>query len=187
MYRYSFKVRNNNNPVVLYIYGIFQMLLYALIAFAIIFCFFFRLVTVDGNSMTDTLLNGDKLIVSELFTKPKCGDIIVANSNDTLGKIIVKRVIASEGQSLKIDYDKNEVAVDGVILDEAYTSSKTSKPTDYWKIPYIVPEGYVFVMGDNRAYSLDSRDNRLQLVAIDDIVGKAEFIISPFDRVKYLY
>lgn len=181
--RYKIK----NNLVYFNVFYIFYYLLCAFIVFVLIFTFMFRIVTVTGSSMKGTLLNGDKLIVSALFSEPKCGDIIIANEEEEIGKIIVKRVIATEGQTIKIDYENNQVVVDNIIIDEPYLSVKTTKPTDYWEIPNVIPKGYVFVMGDNRPNSLDSRDSRLQLIALEDIVGKAEFIVSPINRITYLY
>ena len=78
------------------------------------------------------------------------------------------------------------MVVDGLVYDEPYISTTTNEPTDYWNIPNVIPEGYVFVMGDNRSFSLDSRDARLQLVSVNDIVGIADFIVFPFDRVQFL-
>lgn len=180
------KIKVTKNSAITTLFSIVKMFILALVAFVVLFSFVFRLATVDGSSMKNTLYNGDKIVVSELYSKPESGDIIVANSTDSLGKIIVKRVIATEGQTLKIDYDNNQVIVDGIIYDEPYISSITNEPTDYWTIPTVIPEGYVFVMGDNRAFSLDSRDNRLQLVSVNDIVGKAEFIIFPLNRIQFL-
>lgn len=184
--RYSNEDKNKNS-VRSYIYEIFGFLLCSFIICMLIFTFVFHVVTVDGSSMNDKLLNGDKLIVSELFSKPQCNDIIIANAKDSIGKIIVKRVIATEGQTLKIDYDNNQVIVDGIVIEEPYLSKETTKPTDYWEIPSVIPEGYVFVMGDNRPYSLDSRDSRVQLIPVEEIVGKAEFIVYPPNRFTYLY
>lgn len=180
-------MRRTNKHFYSFIYEMFGFLLTSFILCLVIFTFLFRVVTVDGRSMNDKLLDGDKLIVCELYSKPQCGDIIIANAKDSINKIIVKRVIATEGQTLKIDYNNNQVIVDGIIIDEPYLSVETTRPSDYWEIPYVIPEGYVFVMGDNRPDSLDSRDARLQLVSTDDIVGKAEFIVFPPNRITYLY
>lgn len=102
-------------------------------------------------------------------------------------KIIIKRVIATEGQTIKIDYDNNKVIVDGIVLDEEYVASDTIRPTVGWNIPDTIPEGYVFVMGDNRSVSLDSRSGSIQLIPKTMILGKAQFVIYPFDHFKYLY
>ncbi len=180
------KINTKSNSVIASFFSMVKTFTLALVTFICIFCFVVRIATVDGNSMKDTLYHGDKIIVTELYSDVKAGDIIVANSADTLGKIIVKRVIATEGQHLKIDYNKNRVIVDGIVIDEPYISTETNEPTDYWNIPEIIPEGYVFVMGDNRSYSLDSRDNRLQLVSVNDIVGKADLVVFPFERIQFL-
>ena len=182
----NIKIKVNTNSAINGMYSMVKMFVLALITFIMIFTFVFRVATVDGSSMENTLYDKDKIIVTELYSKPEAGDIVVANSAETLGKIIVKRVIATEGQTLKIDYDKNQVIVDGIVYDEPYISTTTNEPTDYWNIPNVIPEGYVFVMGDNRSFSLDSRDARLQLVSVNDIVGKADFIVFPFDRVQFL-
>lgn len=180
------KIKVNKSSAITGMYSMVKMFVLALITFIMIFTFVFRVATVDGNSMKNTLFDKDKIIVSDLYKKPETGDIVVVNSTDTLGKIIVKRVIATKGQTLRIDYDNNQVIVDGIVYDEPYISTVTNEPTDYWQIPSIIPEGYVFVMGDNRSFSLDSRDDRLQLVPEKDIVGKAEFIIYPFNRAQFL-
>ena len=180
------KIKVNTNSAVTGLYSMVKMFVLALITFIVIFTFVFRIATVDGSSMKNTLYDKDKIIVTELYSKPETGDIVVVNSAEALGKIIVKRVIATEGQTLEIDYDNNQVIVDGIIYDEPYISTITNEPTDYWKIPSVIPKGYVFVMGDNRAFSLDSRDARLQLVSVNDIVGKADFIVFPFDRIQFL-
>lgn len=82
---------------------------------------------------------------------------------------------------------KNAVYVDGIKIDEPYVSSLTREPSNPLQIPYVIPEGYIFVMGDNRIISLDSRDKSIGLVSVDDVIGKAQFIFFPLDRFKYLY
>ena len=117
----------------------------------------------------------------------KCGDIVAINAENQIEKRIIKRVIAVEGQTLVVDYSKNAVYVDGIKIDEPYVSSLTREPSNPLQIPYVIPEGYVFVMGDNRIISLDSRDKSIGLVSVDDVIGKAQFIFFPLDRFKYLY
>ena len=75
----------------------------------------------------------------------------------------------------------------GIKIDEPYVSSLTREPSNPLQIPYVIPEGYIFVMGDNRIISLDSRDKSIGLVSVDDVIGKAQFIFFPLDRFKYLY
>lgn len=117
----------------------------------------------------------------------KCGDVVAINAENQIEKRIIKRVIAVEGQTLVVDYSKNAVYVDGIKIDEPYVSSLTREPSNPLQIPYVIPEGYIFVMGDNRIISLDSRDKSIGLVSVDDVIGKAQFIFFPLDRFKYLY
>ncbi|MEE0264541.1 MAG: signal peptidase I [Acutalibacteraceae bacterium] len=147
--------------------------------------FVFRLVNVDGQSMMDTLFDKDKVIVTNFLYTPKSGDVVVISHGQQLYEPIIKRVIATEGQSLSIDFAKGTVAVDGVILDEPYIKESPFKQYDA-EIPEVIPEGMVFVMGDNRNHSTDSRSTRVGLINEDDVIGKAQFILYPFNRIKLL-
>ena len=100
--------------------------------------------------------------------------------------MFIKRVIATEGQTIGFDTQKGAVYIDGKIIKEPYISSKTLKGVE-WNIPDKIPEGKVFVMGDNRAVSVDSRSSRIQLVDKKDIIGKAQIIVFPFNRFSYIY
>ena len=95
---------------------------------------------------------------------------------------IIKRVIATEGQTLKIDFNTGDVYVDGVLLDEPYIKTPTTD-NEGGEIPEVIPEGYVFVMGDNRGNSLDSRSEQIGLIDKRNIIGKAQYIVFPFDRI----
>ena len=144
----------------------------------------FRVVVVVGPSMYNTLIQGDRLLlISSLFyTEPKQGDIVVCSKNDfDNGTCFVKRVIATEGQEVYIDFDKSEIYVDGVLLNEDYVYSPT-KREEGMEFPLIVGEGQIFVLGDNRERSTDSRSPQIGLVDERQIVGKAIFIISPGDN-----
>ena len=159
----------------------------ALIFVVLLLTFVFRQVTVSGTSMTDTLQNGDRLIISSFMYTPKYGDIIVASHGQDYSEPIIKRVIATEGQSISINYDTSEVSVDGVILEEDYIKGKTIKLRNPLDIPDVIPEGYVFVMGDNREGSLDSRSTEIGLIPVTNIIGKAEIRIYPFDSFGSVY
>lgn len=162
-------------------------LITALIVVLLLLTFVFRQVTVKGSSMTDTLQNGDRLIVSNFMYTPKNNDIIVISHGNNYSEPIIKRVIATEGQSLTINYDTGEVAVDGVLLDEPYIKGVTRQLRNPLTIPDVIPEGYVFVMGDNREGSLDSRSTEIGLIPVQNIIGKAEFRIYPFSSFGNIY
>ena len=146
----------------------------------LVYSLLFRVVTVSGPSMNNTLVDGDclMLIGSTLAGEPKNGDIIVA-SKDSFedGTPIIKRVIATEGQTVDIDRLTGTVYVDGVAIDEQYISSKT-EPRDI-SFPLTVEKGCIFVMGDNRDVSLDSRRSEIGLIDKREVVGKAIFLLFP--------
>ena len=135
-------------------------LIAAVIAVVLLFTFFFRVVTVDGSSMQPNLYSGDRLVVSSYFYTPSPGDVVVLKRTQGLPEPIVKRVIAVGGQEVDIDYQKGIVYVDGEPLDEsAYIQNGithepyTTEPL--LEFPQVVPEGYIFVLGDNREISED--------------------------------
>lgn len=164
-----------------------------LITFAVIvacFVLVFRIVRVDGPSMNATLENGDMLILTNIFYTPHDGDIVVVSHTEEHAEPIIKRVIATEGQTLELDYENDRVIVDGVVLNETYLNNGVTfgAPIPDYEIPDVVSEGKVFVMGDNRNESMDSRDHRIGLVNASDIIGKAQFVVFPWNgRFGYLY
>ncbi len=169
-----------------------ESLIIAIIVVGIVFTFVFRIVTVSGSSMYPNLQHGDRLIVTSWFYTPQAGDIVVLKRTDGLNEPIVKRVIATEGQNIYIDYDAGDVYVDGQILDEtAYLGdTKTYRPMaseeEIYEFPeegLEVPEGYIFVLGDNRSVSKDSRYRDVYMVDERYILGKAQFILFPFSRL----
>lgn len=147
----------------------------------LVFTFVFRIVIVDGSSMFPTLEDGQRLVISHLFYTPKQGDIVVVNSKG-LNKTIIKRVIATEGQTVDINFDKHTVTVDGKTLDEPYINEPTIRNDGGNNYPLVVPKNTIFVMGDNRNNSTDSRNSLVGFISIDDVLGKAVFRIYPFDR-----
>lgn len=165
------------------IFEIFGTLLSALIVAILIMTFIFRPVVVDGKSMEPTFYDGERLILSVSYdTMPSNGDVIVISHPKGYDGRIIKRVIATEGQTLSIDFEKNEVVVDGVLLDEPYIAGRTIQTDRSMEIPSVIPEGYVFVMGDNREASLDSRSTMIGLIPVTSIMGKVQMRIMPFDR-----
>ena len=152
----------------------------ALIVVLLILTFFVRQVTVSGGSMNDTLKNDDRLLVTNFMYTPKNGDIVIISHGSSYSEPIVKRVIAVGGQRLDIDYFKNEVSVDGVLLHEDYIKGRTIKPQSPIKTTnFVIPDGYVFVMGDNRENSTDSRSVLVDIVPVQNIMGKAFFRLFP--------
>ena len=168
------------------VYDWMQCIVYALIACVIVFVFFVRLVDVVGSSMHPTLEQGDKMVVTNLFYKPKQGDIIVFQKDSYADYALVKRVIATEMQTVEIDFDKHIVYVDGEALDEPYIAEPTANKINFTGVQ-IVPPGCVFVMGDNRNASTDSRDERIGMVDTRDIICKVVFIAFPFDHIGSPY
>ena len=151
----------------------------SILTIVLIFTFLFRIVQVDGPSMMQTLQNEDKLITTHLFYTPEHGDIIVCNSVG-LQKIIVKRVIGLEGDVIDIDFKEGIVYRNGEALEEDYTNILTTRKYDI-DFPITVEEGTVFVMGDNRDASNDSRSSEVGLVETEQILGKVVFRLFPFD------
>ena len=144
-----------------------------------------RITIVDGHSMENTLHHGDIVLVRSIGYTPKQGDIVVLNKTTAThlgGVAIVKRVIAVGGQTVDIDYDAGTVAVDGQVLDEPYIHEAMLCPTYENQTHIEVPEGSIFVMGDNRNDSDDSRDNLLGTIDEDYVLGKAFFSIFPFSK-----
>jgi len=150
---------------------------------AVILCFtlLFRIVVVSGTSMNNTLLDGDYLLLisNTFYTDPKYGDVIVASKESfDNGAPIVKRVIATENQVVDIDFQKGIVTVDGQVLNEPYITSKTTM-FEGVTFPLVVDEGCVFVLGDNRGDSKDSRSPEIGLIDKRQIVGRVIFLFLP--------
>lgn len=160
------------------VYDWIQCIIAALIFCVLLFVFVARMVNVVGNSMYPTLENSDKMIISNLFFTPKQGDIVVLRKDTLMEEPIVKRVIATENQIVNIDFDAGIVYVDGEALSEPYVNELTHDRENF-DGPITVPEGCVFVMGDNRNASTDSRDGRLGCVDTRYIMGKVYFTIFP--------
>ena len=164
-----------------FIFDISGTILSAIVILLLILSLFLRQVTVDGPSMNDTLHNEERLLVSCFQYEPKCGDIVIVTHGKSVDDPLVKRVIAVAGQSIDIDSDTGDVIVDGVLLKESYTLGKTRRLPDSVDLPMVIPEGYVFVMGDNREHSLDSRSAAIDLIPVENIIGKAVFRWYPMD------
>lgn len=173
-----------------------EILSVAIICVILVFSFFFRVATISGNSMLNTLHNGDKVIITNLNYEPRQGDIVVVSRNVTNSaegdsqsqEPIIKRVIAVGGQTVDIDFEEGIVYVDGAPLKEDYLGSPTNKMGDV-EFPVYVPKGHIFILGDNRADSLDSRFSIIGNGGIVDnryVLGHAVYRFFPFNQIGAL-
>ena len=166
----------------------FESFVFAMLIVQLVFIFIFRIVMVDGRSMNNTLSDGDRLIMTHVNYTPKRDDIVVVNS-DAAGKILIKRVIGVEGDKIAIDYNSNHVYVNDqlisnehikeIMIDNGYFDR--TYMTENGVYEYEVPENCVFVMGDNRNDSKDSRS--IGYVPEESIMGKAVFRIFPLNQL----
>ncbi|MBR1778879.1 MAG: signal peptidase I [Clostridia bacterium] len=180
------KENNSLMKVTKFFFDVADCLVSALIIAAIIFTFIFMKFEVLGDSMLPTLHNGDKLFVYHLLYVPQKGDIVTIDKPGVLNKNIVKRVIATHGDKVEIDFEKGKVFVNGE-EDKTVTNTPTNLEAS-WDLSKLkndgIPEGYVFVLGDNRNHSMDSRDSGVRLIPLNDIMGKVMCIYSPIDRLR---
>ena len=169
------------------LYDWIESLMVALIFCVILFSFVLRLINVSGPSMNPTLYEGNKMLVSDLFYKPKAGDIVVFKNVDSNKeeKALVKRVVATEGQEVNIDFEHGIVYVDGEPLEEEYAAEPIHNKLDFIG-PKTVPEGCVFVLGDNRNSSRDSRASSIGMVDERLIIGKVYAVVYPLDSIKWV-
>lgn len=160
------------------IYEWLDSLVYAVCLILLVFTFAFRVVGVNGRSMNPTLNHGDWLLVTSVTQNIKRGDIVITTQPNILNEPLVKRVIAKGGDTVDIDFDKHTVTVNGVVLDEPYIAEPTSRQGDF-TYPMTVPDGYLFLMGDNRN---DSTDSRFKIVGFIDeryVLGVAKVRVYP--------
>ena len=171
------KKLNWKDNVLLYLHDMIYLLMLVLI----VFLFIFRIIVVSGDSMKMTLLDGDYLLLlsNTFYHEPRQGDIVVISKKAfDNGAPIVKRVIATEGQTVDIDFDSGIVYVDHTPLEEPYINSLT-KLDEGTRFPLTVEENCIFVLGDNRGVSRDSRDPAIGQVDKREVLGKAIFLILP--------
>ena len=158
----------------------------AIVICILVFVFAFRVVSVDGSSMVPTLHNGEKVVINRFCTQPKQGDIVVLTKKSFMEESIVKRVIATAGQTVDIDFDNGIVTVDGVELQEPYIAELTHRDLGF-RGPITVEEGCIFVMGDNRNASTDSRSSSVGQVDTRCVLGKVLFRIWPMSAFGGVY
>ncbi len=177
------------------LYDYVEIFALSIIAVIFIFSFCVRLCRVDGSSMNQTLVDSERIIVSDIMYTPKQGDIIVFHlSNGNFSEPLVKRVIATEGQSVELNFTTGEIRVDGAVYadEHAYVEGGKYKIKYEYDRNFIVeengmtyfraevPEGKLFVLGDNRNGSSDSRSERVGFVDTDCVLGKAIVRLKPF-------
>ncbi|MCG8501755.1 MAG: signal peptidase I [Firmicutes bacterium] len=163
-----------------------QAIVIALVIALVIRTFVFSLIKVNGQSMLPTLHHDDRLVVVKLMYEPKQGDIIILNPPDKQKGPFVKRIIATSGQNVDIDYEKHKVYVDGEVLQEDYVNELVMQRGDI-QFPVTVPEDHVFVLGDNRNNSRDSRYSDVGMIPYQFIIGKVTLKIWPLHKFGSVY
>lgn len=159
----------------------FDSIVISLTIMLILLSFFIRTARVEGRSMVPTLSSGDQVIARSLFYEPARGDIVVIDAFTEFGAPIVKRVIGVEGDVIDINFDTGEVFLNGELLEEEYISAPTTLSFDV-QFPVTVPQGHLFLMGDNRPISEDSRSSAIGMIDKRDVLGKAIFRIFPLSE-----
>ena len=159
------------------IYEFAAILSMSLIAILIIFTFFFKISTVVGQSMENTLHNGDTVIINAIENDVEYGDVVVISQPNIYSKVLIKRVIAVSGQTVEFDALTGKMKIDGVEIDEPYIKEKM-KVTQYMRNSFTVPEGKIFVLGDNRNASADSRDPNVGFIDEHYVLGKVLYRVG---------
>ncbi len=165
------------------IFDWFEAICFSIVGITLVFSLIARMAQVEGNSMLPNYRDGDRLLLlNPAITSIETGDVVVITQPTSVGHPLIKRVIATEGQTVYIDYSSGKVYVDGMIIKEDYIKEPIATiPNNPVKFPVTVGEGRVFVMGDNRNASSDSRDAGIGEIDTRYILGKAVFRILPFD------
>lgn len=179
--RFSTKKTDDKKSFNLMVYDMLSIVMTSFIIIAFVFVFAFRLVGVVGSSMTNTLQENDWLITMQKDSYER-GDIVVITQPNYFNEPLIKRVIATGGETVDIDFARGIVYVDGVPLDEPYKKEQFIIPKyDDITFPYTVPEGKLFCMGDNRNGSTDSRSNLIGPLDERYVLGKAVIRVLPFN------
>lgn len=167
----------SENKTLSFIYDFAEILMSAILAVGVVFTFFVKTSVVNGESMENTLHNGDQLVITAVNNSIDYGDVVVISQPNLIGKVLIKRVIATGGQTITFDKQNGKVLIDGAELQEPYIK-ETMYFTPNMSGSITVPEGKLFVMGDNRNKSTDSRDFRVGLIDERYIVGKVVYRVG---------
>ncbi len=177
------KPKTRKERIAFSLYDLASVVGTAVIAIMVVFTFVWRFVGVVGPSMQPTLFENDWLAVSAVPRMPKAGDVVIGTQPNAFDEPIVKRVVATEGQT--IDIREGHVFIDGEKIIERYIAPDVmTEREDLDNYPLTVPEGQVFVMGDNRSHSTDSRSSAIGLIDNDYILGRVSFRMMPFGKWK---
>lgn len=173
-------------PFVKELYDFIEVFVFAVCSVLLVFTFLVRICVVSGPSMENTLYDGEILLVSNLFYEPDYGDIVIfhqtSESNSKYNELIVKRVIAKGGDVIDIDFSTWTVTVNGNIVEEGYITLKGFPLGSDYEYPLTVPEGHLFLMGDNRNNSADSRSDQIGFVDERRILGRVILRVTPMAK-----
>ncbi len=170
-----------------YVYSVFSYLLLCMVVIFIAFTFFLRLVTVSGASMNPTLNTGDSIIISNFMYTPDYGDIVAVNKESAEESSMIKRVVALSGDEVSINFETHIITVNGKVIFEDYEVTEPISEAfdmDYPVSSFTVPEDCIFVLGDNRNNSIDSRTESVGFIRLDEINGKALFRLFPIGQIN---
>ena len=172
--------RTLREKLIISFYENFSMFAVGMVAVMLIFTFGFRVSGIEGTSMLPTLEDGDRVVVTAFDGKPQRGQVIISVQPNDFGKPVVKRIIATENQTVDIDFTSGKVYVDGELLNEPYIYNPTTN-SEGVEFPVTVPEGHVFVMGDNRQGSTDSRSEMIGFIDENYILGVVKYRVVNID------
>ena len=178
----SLNARERRRGAVAEVYEWVESCVIAVGVILLIFAFAARTATVSGPSMLPTLRDGDRLLLVQAgYHDPQYGDVVVIDRSQKGEPPIIKRVIGRAGDEIDIDFETGQVRRNGQTLDEPYLNEPTLTRRDV-KFPVTVPEGSVFVMGDNRNHSVDSRTREIGMIDLRRVMGKAVYRFLPAGR-----